>query len=167
MICWENRQERIPPVALILGNISHVCFWIKTCFFRGNLRCATGKTCPRDYGIDPHWSAHDDKALSFLRSPLSPCKKSSVIPNYDRKISSHCDLPAGRQAGRSEAISNTLQFHKPALPVPRPGQDREARGDTNIMESRRDSGFLGHKIISLKPGLGPGLLRRCPPRNDT
>ena len=51
---------------------------------------------------------------SFLRSPASPCKKGYVIPKYDQRITSHCDLSAGRQAGRSEAISNTL--HSISLP---------------------------------------------------
>ena len=31
-----------------------------------------------------------------------------------------------------------------------------ARRDTKIMEFRHDTGFLGHTIISLKPGLGQG-----------
>jgi len=57
---------------------------------------------------------------------------------------------------RSESISNLLNCCKPAL----------ARRDTNIMESRRDSSFLGHTIISFEPGLGQGLLRRFTPRND-
>jgi len=34
-----------------------------------------------------------------------------MIPKYARTIRSHCDLPARRQAGRSEAISNTIEFH--------------------------------------------------------
>jgi len=49
-----------------------------------------------------------------------------------------------------------------------------ARRDINIMESRCASGSWGHIIISLKPGLGQGLLRRRvypeqsrrTPRND-
>ena len=57
---------------------------------------------------------------------------------------------------RSEAISNLLNCYKPAL----------ARRDTNIMEFRRDSSFLGHTIITFEPGLGQGLLRRFTPRND-
>jgi len=45
---------------------------------------------------------------------------------------------------------------RPALPVPRPGRDREARHDMEIILSRHDYGLHGHKLGSLKPAC-PGL----------
>jgi hypothetical protein len=40
-----------------------------------------------------------------------------------------------------------------------------ARRDTNIMESRHDSDFLGYTIISLTPGLARGLSKGLPRRS--
>ena len=75
---------------------------------------------------------------------IPPLDLSSVLDGME--------LPAAVLVIRICCLRICFEFRL-ALPVPRPGRDREARRHINIMPSRHDSGFGGHTPSSYKPGL--------------
>ncbi len=92
--------------------------------------------------------------MSFLYS--CPLTGGLSVPRQTvRTSNSSWSSRAFVRVRRFEAAYRLL-FVRPALPVPRPGRDREAREYMNIILVRKDYSVRGSKQNPCMPGLGQG-----------